>query len=29
MMDYIDSMPLGDFVAIVMAVTWFCDRWLR
>ena len=29
MMDYIDSMPLGDFFAIVMAVTWFCDRWLR
>jgi hypothetical protein len=28
-MDYIDSMPHGDFFAIVMAFTWCCDRWLR
>jgi hypothetical protein len=28
-MDYIDSMPHGDFFAIVMAFTWCFDRWLR
>jgi len=28
-MDYIDSMPHGDFLAIVMALTWLFDRCLR
>ena len=29
MIEYIDAMPPGDFLAAVLALSWITDRWTK